>query len=48
VHEARLMKHPQFPESRPGFFKAMLMGLTQAAQSFHVHSMKQRLKTTTN
>ena len=37
AREAWLMKHPEFPNTRPGIFKALLMGLTQAAQSWHMH-----------
>ena len=37
VREAWLLKHPTFPDSRPGMFKAVLLGLGQAAQSWHMH-----------
>ena len=37
VCEAWLLAHPAFPDRRPGLLKAVLLGLGQAAQSWHMH-----------
>jgi hypothetical protein len=31
------MKHPKFPDTRPGIFTALFMALTLAPQSWHMH-----------
>ena len=40
VQDAWLMKHPQFPEKRPGLLHAVGLGLTQAALSWHMHEAR--------
>jgi hypothetical protein len=44
VREAWLLAHPTFPDSRPGLFKAVLLGLGQAAQSWHMHQASNEIE----
>jgi hypothetical protein len=44
VREAWLLAHPTFPDSRPGLFKAVLFGLGQAAQSWHMHQASNEIE----
>jgi hypothetical protein len=44
VREAWLLAHPTFPASRPGLFKAVLFGLGQAAQSWHMHQASNEIE----
>ena len=37
VRDAWFLAHPAFPRTRPGLLLAMLMGLSQAAQSWHMN-----------
>jgi hypothetical protein len=37
VRDAWILAHPTFPDSRPGMLKSVMLGLGQAAQSWHMH-----------
>ena len=44
VREAWVLAHPTFPDSRPGLLKAVILGLGQAAQSWHMHEASSEIE----